>query len=130
LFYALLLLILWSLSFLPTHRVLANNWSPAMTLSNGDQVFWRLPSSNEIKSTVYVDELRELREARGEIKSYVTRFELDCERTRIKELSYTYFSDSEAKTLIETVIIEANRQRWAHADWNEYVKFMIDYFCE
>ena len=121
---------LWSLSFLPTHRVLAKNWSPAMTLSNGDQVFWRLPSSNEIESTVYVDELRALREARDEIKSYVTRFELDCERTRIKELSYTYFSDSEAKALIETVVIEANRQRWAHADWNEYVKFMIDYFCE
>jgi len=100
-----------------------------MTLSNGDQVFWRLPSSNEIKSTVYVDELRELREARGEIKSYVTRFELDCERTRIKELSYTYFSDSEATTLIETVVIEVNRQRWAYADWNEYVKFMTDYFC-
>jgi hypothetical protein len=101
-----------------------------MTLSNGDQVFWRLPVSDETSLTVHVDELRELHEARGEIKSYVTRFELDCERARIKELSYTYFSDSEAKMLIETVMIKANRQRWAHADWNEYVKFMTDYFCE
>ena len=100
-----------------------------MTLSNGDQVFWRLPSADETNITIYVEELRELREDRGEIKSYVTRFELDCERTRIKELSYTYFSDSEATTLIETVVIEVNRQRWAHADWNEYVKFMTDYFC-
>ena len=101
-----------------------------MTLSNGDQIFWRLPSADGTNITIYVDELRELREVRGEIKSYVTRFELDCERTRIKELSYTYFSDSEATALIETVVIEANRQRWAHADWNEYVKLMIDYFCE
>ena len=76
-----------------------------------------------------IEEKRELMKKKGKIKSYITRLDIDCDRARIQEVSYDYFSDIDAKEFIEKRVIQTGQRRWAHAEFNEYVYFMTNYFC-
>ena len=114
----------------PFHRTYADDWSPVLVLANGDQIMWKLHQVVETKERFLVDELRDLSQIHDGIKSFVTHFEIDCRQERIREISYDYYEKSGAVDLIKTQDIKPNRQRWAYSQWNEYVKFMTDYFCE
>lgn len=114
----------------PFHRAYADDWSPVLVLANGDQIMWKLHQVVETKERFLVDELRDLSQIHDGIKSFVTHFEIDCRQERIREISYDYYEKSGAVDLIKTQDIKPNRQRWAYSQWNEYVKFMTDYFCE
>ncbi len=114
----------------PFHRTYADDWSPVLVLANGDQIMWKLHQVVETKERFLVDELRDLSQVHDGIKSFVTHFEIDCRQERIREISYDYYEKSGAVDLIKTQDIKPNRQRWAYSQWNEYVKFMTDYFCE
>ena len=114
----------------PFYRTYADDWSPVLVLANGDQIMWKLHQVVETKERFLVDELRDLSQIHDGIKSFVTHFEIDCRQERIREISYDYYEKSGAVDLIKTQDIKPNRQRWAYSQWNEYVKFMTDYFCE
>ena len=114
----------------PFYRTYADDWSPVLVLANGDQIMWKLHQVVETKERFLVDELRDLSQVHDGIKSFVTHFEIDCRQERIREISYDYYEKSGAVDLIKTQDIKPNRQRWAYSQWNEYVKFMTDYFCE
>ncbi|MDA1331799.1 MAG: hypothetical protein O3A65_04845 [Proteobacteria bacterium] len=107
----------------------ADDWSPVLTLENGDQILWKLHQVEKFKDRFLVAELRELSQVYEGVKSLVTHFEIDCRGERIRELSYDYYKKSGAVDLIKTEEIKTNRQRWAYSQWNEYVKFMTGYFC-
>lgn len=111
-------------------KIHAGEWSPVLVLENGDEILWKLNQVVEPQRRFLIDELRDLSKTHDGIKSFVTQFEIDCERLRIKEISYHYYAQSKAVELIKNNSIEPNRQRWAYAEWNEYVKFMTGYFCE
>ncbi|MDC1311279.1 hypothetical protein N8Z26_02355 [Burkholderiales bacterium] len=108
----------------------SSEWSPVLILENGDEILWKLNQVVEPKNRFLMNELRDLNKTHDGIKSFVTQFEIDCERLRIREISYDYYSQPGASELIKNVNIAPNKQRWAYAEWNEYVKFMTDYFCE
>ena len=114
----------------PFYRTYADDWSPVLVLANGDQIMWKLHQVVETKERFLVDELRDLSQIHDGIKSFVTHFEIDCRQERIREISYDYYEKSGAVDLIKTQDIKPNRQRWAYSQWNEYVKFMTNYFCE
>jgi hypothetical protein len=108
----------------------ATEWSPVLVLENGDEILWKLNQVVEPSKRFLVYELRDLSKNHDGIKSFVTQFEIDCGRLRIKEISYDYYAQPKAIELIKSVSIKPNKQRWAYAEWNEYVKFMTGYFCE
>lgn len=116
--------------FATTTNIHATDWSPVLVLENGDEILWKLDQVVEPKKSFLVNELRDLSKTHDGIKSFVTQFEIDCERLRIKEISYNYYARPKAVELIKSVSIKSNKQRWAYAEWNEYVKFMTGYFCE
>ena len=116
--------------FATTTNIQAADWSPVLVLENGDEILWKLDQVVEPKQSFLVNELRDLSKTHDGIKSFVTQFEIDCERFRIKEISYNYYARPKAVELIKSVSIKSNKQRWAYAEWNEYVKFMTGYFCE
>ena len=111
----------------PAHTT---EWSPVLVLENGDEILWKLTRVAAPRRRFLFDELRDLSTSYDDIKSFVTQFEIDCERLRIREISYDYYAKPKAIELIKNVNIAPNRQRWAYAEWNEYVKFMTGYFCE
>ena len=111
-------------------KAVATEWSPVLVLDNGDEILWKLNQVVEPSKRFLVYELRDLSKNHDGIKSFVTQFEIDCGRLRIKEISYDYYAQPKAMELIKSVSIKPNKQRWAYAEWNEYVKFMTGYFCE
>lgn len=116
--------------FATSTNIQATEWSPVLVLENGDEILWKLDQVVEPNKRFLVNELRDLSKTHDGIESFVTQFEIDCERLRIKEISYDYYARPKAIELIKHVSIKSNKQRWAYAEWNEYVKFMTGYFCE
>jgi hypothetical protein len=107
----------------------AANWSPILVLDNGDEILWKLNPVVKPNQRLLVEELRELSNVRDGIKSFITHFEVDCNKHRIRELSYEYYAKENGVAIIKTTNIKSGSQRWSYADWNEYVKLITVYFC-
>ena len=70
--------------FATTTNIQATDWSPVLVLENGDEILWKLDQVVEPKKRFLVNELRDLSKTHDGIKSFVTQFEIDCERSAHK----------------------------------------------
>ncbi|MEL0070896.1 MAG: hypothetical protein VW873_08790 [Betaproteobacteria bacterium] len=59
-------------------------WTPVVDLPNGDVIYWSDDYQKDKNHRYWVEELRDLKEPKEKIKSYVTEYEVDCEKERIR----------------------------------------------
>ena len=105
--------------FAITTNIQATDWSPVLVLENGDEILWKLDQVVEPKKSFLVNELRDLSKTHDGIKSFVTQFEIDCDRLRIKEISYHNYAVPPQVELLKTLRITSNTMRRTDAEGNE-----------
>ncbi len=104
-------------------------WTPVVDLPNGDVIYWSDDYKKDENHRYWVEELRDLKNPKDTIRSYVTEYEVDCEKERIRAHTYAYYADYQAQSFLEKESPPENRKLWAYAVWNEYVKHMVSNYC-